>query len=203
MHRTVTAVRVSGAETVSARLLSIYRCIKQLFKTINRPGLKLRPVCHGKCGGIRKPRFNMDYHYHHNGGAGFIACGQIKRRELALLQGSLGVVRTRHARPHPHPARPHEDGIRTPIPLVYSREPYPVPAHSRIITSCEDACRVNPSCVLRPCRPDNPCPPPCRRSGLRPARPASIVEQPCLFACCGRAAAGGSVASAVSSAHLP
>ena len=177
-----------------------------MYKTtfsINRPGLKLRPVCHGKCGGIRKPRFNMDYHYHHNGGAGFIACGQIKRRELALLQGSLGVVRTRHARPHPHPARPHEDGIRTPIPLVYSREPYPVPAHSRIITSCEDACRVNPSCVLRPCRPDNPCPPPCRRSGLRPARPASIVEQPCLFACCGRAAAGGSVASAVSSAHLP
>ena len=184
MHRTVTAVRVSGAETVSARLLSIYRCIKQLFKTINRPGLKLRPVCHGKCGGIRKPRFNMDYHYHHNGGAGFIACGQIKRRELALLQGSLGVVRTRHARPHPHPARPHEDGIRTPIPLVYSREPYPVPAHSRIITSCEDACRVNPSCVLRPCRPDNPCPPPLADGvvSAQLARRRSSSSRVCLHA---------------------
>ena len=156
-------------------------------------------------GGIRKPRFN----------AWTITITTTRRRRFHSMRTDeasrtrsaarlfLGVVRTRHARPHPHPARPHEDGIRTPIPLVYSREPYPVPAHSRIITSCEDACRVNPSCVLRPCRPDNPCPPPCRRSGLRPARPASIVEQPCLFACCGRAAAGGSVASAVSSAHLP
>ena len=167
---------------------------------------KLRPVCVTEnAGGIRKPRFN----------AWTITITTTRRRRFHSMRTDeasrtrsaarlfLGVVRTRHARPHPHPARPHEDGIRTPIPLVYSREPYPVPAHSRIITSCEDACRVNPSCVLRPCRPDNPCPPPCRRSGLRPARPASIVEQPCLFACCGRAAAGGSVASAVSSAHLP
>ena len=133
-------------------------------------------------GGIRKPRFN----------AWTITITTTRRRRFHSMRTDeasrtrsaarlfLGVVRTRHARPHPHPARPHEDGIRTPIPLVYSREPYPVPAHSRIITSCEDACRVNPSCVLRPCRPDNPCPPPCRRSGLRPARSSS--SRVCLHA---------------------
>ena len=74
-------------------------------------------------GGIRKPRFN----------AWTITITTTRRRRFHSMRTDeasrtrsaarlfLGVVRTRHTRPHPHPARPHEDGIRTPIPLVYSR----------------------------------------------------------------------------------
>ena len=122
------------------------------------------------------------------------------KRELALLHGTLsvcGVVRTRHARPHPHPAHRTRMAFAT-LSLSSTRASHTQrqrargtssPYHHFVAFSVEreDTCRANPSCVLLPCRPDNPCPPstdgvvsavPARRRSSRSRVCLHAVEEP-------------------------
>ena len=132
-------------------------------------------------------------------------------RTRSAARHSLGVrcVRTRHARPHPHPAHRTRMAFTT-LSLSSTRASHTQrqrargtssPYHHFVAFSVEreDTCRANPSCVLLPCRPDNPCPPsadgvvsavPARRRSSRSRVCLHAVEEPPLV-------------GPVSSAHVP